>query len=266
MFSKRHNFTQKVLNLQNKQFFYSFRFACISGVHVFEKCFNDSSVAIVGIFIINVIIPLFTLSTVIILGVVGDSPTWDAWRHFLNHRLFIIFPQHALGDGLLELCKNYMVALTFKRYDIDSYKNPVNSDLLQTHFTSLAIVGVFLLVLNILLESGLLGDWKEKIVERLGCLSSNNHKLVEELKVISIQNSLKRNDKNDESALKVDNLCKTYGGNRQYAVSNVTFAVNSGVCFGLLGKNGAGKSTIFKMLSGQLRPSSGHIIYENVSC
>ncbi|XP_061396675.1 glucosylceramide transporter ABCA12 [Musca vetustissima] len=240
-----------------------FGFACIPGVHVFEKCFNDSSVSIVGIFIINVIIPLFTLSTVVLLGVVGDSPAWDDWRHFLNHRLFIIFPQHALADGLLELCKNYMVALTFKRFDIDSYKNPVNSDLLQAHYTSLFIVGVFFLVLNVLLESGLLGDWKEMLMEHLQCLGLEKSKQFDELKVISIQNSLKRNDKNTVSALKVDNLSKKYAGRSHYAVSNVTFAVQHGECFGLLGKNGAGKSTIFKMLSGQLRPTSGSIVYEN---
>ncbi|XP_058985855.1 ATP-binding cassette sub-family A member 13-like [Musca domestica] len=240
-----------------------FGFACIPGVHVFEKCFNDASVSIVGIFIINVIIPLFTLSTVVLLGVVGDSPIWDEWRHFLNHRLFIIFPQHALADGLLELCKNYMVALTFRRFDIDSYKNPVNSDLLQAHFTSLFIVGVFFLVLNVLLESGLLGDWKEMLMDHLEFLGLQKAKQFDELKVISIQNSLKRNDKNAVSALKVDNLSKKYGGRGHYAVSNVTFAVSHGECFGLLGKNGAGKSTIFKMLSGQLRPTSGRIVYEN---
>ncbi|XP_073830918.1 lipid droplet defective [Musca autumnalis] len=240
-----------------------FGFACIPGVHFFEKCFNDSSVSIVGIFIINVIIPLFTLSTVVLLGVVGDSPIWDDWRHFLNHRLFIIFPQHALADGLLELCKNYMVALTFRRFDIDSYKNPVNSDLLQVHYISMFIVGVFFLTLNVLLESGLLGDWKEMLMEHLACFGSPKAKQFDELKVISIQNSLKRNDKNSISALKVDNLSKKYPGRGHYAVSNVTFAVKHGECFGLLGKNGAGKSTIFKMLSGQLRPTSGRIVYEN---
>lgn len=29
-------------------------------------------------------------------------------------------------------------------------------------------------------------------------------------------------------------------------------------CFGLLGANGAGKSTTFKMLSGDVAPTSGH--------
>ncbi|XP_037825912.1 phospholipid-transporting ATPase ABCA1-like [Lucilia sericata] len=240
-----------------------FAFACIPAVHVFEKCFADSSVAIVTIFILNVIIPLFTMSIIVLLGVVGDSATWDEWRFFLNHRLFLIFPQHALGDGLLEICKNYMVALVFKRYDIDSYKNPVTSDLLKPHYISLTILGILFICINVLLESGLWYKCKEKISERVGLFQAKDKKHFEELKIVSIQNSLKRNDKMDSTpALKVENLCKSYGKN-QYAVSNITFSVNAGECFGLLGKNGAGKSTIFKMLSGQVQPNVGHIVYEN---
>ena len=232
---------------------------------MFEKCFSDSSVAIVTIFILNVIIPLFTMSVVVLLGVVGDSSTWDEWRYFLNHRLFLIFPQHALGDGLLEICKNYMVALVFKRYDIDSYKNPVTSDLLKPHYISLTILGIIFCVINILLECGLLHHWKVKLMEHMPMFNNKEKKPLEELKIVSIQNSLKTTDKVDNiSALKVDNLCKSYGHSGQYAVSNITFEVKSGECFGLLGKNGAGKSTIFKMLSGQLHPNAGHIIYENV--
>lgn len=213
----------------------------------------------------NVIIPLFTLAFIVLLGVIGDSSTWDEWRFFLN-RAFLIFPQHALGDGLLEICKNYMVAQVFHRYDIDSYKNPVNSDLLKPHFIALFVLGVFFTILNVLIESGLIYRWKTYLCERIGVFRSQEQRIVEELKIVSIQNSLKRNDKYDApQALKVDNLCKTYTRGL-YAVKNVTFAVKSGECFGLLGKNGAGKSTIFKMLSGQMEPSVGSINYFDVSC
>lgn len=41
------------------------------------------------------------------------------------------------------------------------------------------------------------------------------------------------------------------------AVRDVTFAVQPSECFGLLGVNGAGKSTTFKMLSGELLPTAG---------
>ena len=42
-----------------------------------------------------------------------------------------------------------------------------------------------------------------------------------------------------------------------YAVNNVTFSVAQGEVFGLLGANGAGKSTTFRMLCGLLPPSGG---------
>ncbi|XP_011187899.2 ATP-binding cassette sub-family A member 13 [Zeugodacus cucurbitae] len=239
-----------------------FAFACIPGVHVFEKCFNDSSVAIVTIFCMNIIIPLFTMANIILLGVVGDSEVWDNWRYFLN-RAFLIFPQHALGDGLLEICKNYMVSLVFQRYDIDSYKHPISSDLLRPHMLALFIIGVFFIVLNALLETGQIYQMREALVNRLPFFQKYAQRQAEELKIVSIQNSLKRADKDDTpQVLKVDNLCKSYDRG-QYVVKNVTFAVKAGECFGLLGKNGTGKSTIFKMLSGELQPNVGDINYFN---
>lgn len=56
----------------------------------------------------------------------------------------------------------------------------------------------------------------------------------------------------------MENLCKKYKG-KPHAVNNVSFNVSAGECVGLLGANGAGKSTIFSMLSGQLYPNHGSI-------
>jgi len=41
-------------------------------------------------------------------------------------------------------------------------------------------------------------------------------------------------------------------------VNNLSFAVQPGECFGLLGVNGAGKSSTFKMLTGDSRITCGH--------
>ncbi|XP_017472592.1 PREDICTED: ATP-binding cassette sub-family A member 13 [Rhagoletis zephyria] len=239
-----------------------FAFACIPGVHVFEKCFNDSSVAIVTIFCLNIIIPLFTMANIVLLGVVGDSPVWDDWRYFLN-RAFLIFPQHAFGDGLLEICKNYMVSLVFQRYDIESYKHPIFSDLLLPHMLALFLLGIFFIIINVLLENGQIYKLSESILIRLPFYQKYEDKQAEELKIVSIQNSLKIADKDETpQVLKVDNLYKCYGRG-PYVIRNVTFAVKAGECFGLLGKNGTGKSTIFKMLSGELQPNVGAVNYFN---
>jgi len=53
----------------------------------------------------------------------------------------------------------------------------------------------------------------------------------------------------------VHNLTRLYGENR--AVDNISFSVDAGEFFGFLGPNGAGKTTTIKILTGQLRPTSG---------
>ena len=41
------------------------------------------------------------------------------------------------------------------------------------------------------------------------------------------------------------------------AVEDVSFTITKGECFALLGVNGAGKTTVFKMLTGDINPTSG---------
>ncbi len=58
------------------------------------------------------------------------------------------------------------------------------------------------------------------------------------------------------NAIEIEGLSRTFNDLR--AVDNISFAVEAGEIFGFLGPNGAGKTTTIRMLSGQLRPSSGH--------
>jgi branched-chain amino acid transport system ATP-binding protein len=57
--------------------------------------------------------------------------------------------------------------------------------------------------------------------------------------------------------LEVDRVTKRFSG--VDAVRGVSFSVPEGVIFGLMGANGAGKTTIFSMIAGNLQPSSGNI-------
>lgn len=57
--------------------------------------------------------------------------------------------------------------------------------------------------------------------------------------------------------LDVSQLCRSYGDFK--AVDNVSFQIGNGEIVGLLGHNGAGKTTIMKMLSGYLEPNHGSI-------
>ncbi|MEN8213692.1 MAG: ABC transporter ATP-binding protein [Pseudomonadota bacterium] len=62
--------------------------------------------------------------------------------------------------------------------------------------------------------------------------------------------------------LKVSSLSRSYAG--FHAVDDVSFEVGMGEVVGLLGHNGAGKSTMMKMLSGCLEPSAGCIMIDGM--
>jgi ABC-type sugar transport system ATPase subunit len=62
------------------------------------------------------------------------------------------------------------------------------------------------------------------------------------------------------AAVSVERLTRTFGG--VPAVREVSFTVGTGEIHGLCGHNGAGKSTVVKMLSGQLTPDSGRIVID----
>ena len=63
--------------------------------------------------------------------------------------------------------------------------------------------------------------------------------------------------------IEAQRLTRRYG--EFLAVSDVSFAIEQGEIVGLLGHNGAGKTTIMKMLTGYLEPSSGEVQVDGVS-
>jgi len=63
-------------------------------------------------------------------------------------------------------------------------------------------------------------------------------------------------------AVSLKNITKVYGRERTVAVDNVSFDVNRGELFGLIGPDGAGKTSIFRMLTTLLLPDGGSATVE----
>ena len=61
--------------------------------------------------------------------------------------------------------------------------------------------------------------------------------------------------------LEIKNLTKKFGKN--VAVNDLSFTVQKGKIFGIVGRNGAGKSTTFRMILNIIKPTNGQILYEN---
>lgn len=86
-------------------------------------------------------------------------------------------------------------------------------------------------------------------------------------------------DKKEEIAISVEDVCKVYKlydkpsdrlkealkltrkkkYHEAHALSNVNFNVKQGECVGIIGTNGSGKSTILKIITGVLNPTSGNV-------
>ena len=61
--------------------------------------------------------------------------------------------------------------------------------------------------------------------------------------------------------LSVSNLSIQFG--KRVLFDNVNTSFNNGNCYGIIGANGAGKSTFLKILSGKIDPTSGHVHHES---
>jgi ABC transport system ATP-binding/permease protein len=64
-----------------------------------------------------------------------------------------------------------------------------------------------------------------------------------------------------EVLLTAKNLCVSFG--EQVVLDNASLSIHDGDCIGLVGRNGTGKSTFLKIISGLLEPNSGEVVTRN---
>ncbi len=62
-----------------------------------------------------------------------------------------------------------------------------------------------------------------------------------------------------EGALLIDKLTYAHAGAAEPALRNVEFALSPGECLGLIGPTATGKTTLARLLVGNLRPLAGHV-------
>ena len=69
--------------------------------------------------------------------------------------------------------------------------------------------------------------------------------------------------KQPNSIISFENVSLSYGN--RLILDNINFKINEGEIFGMLGPNGVGKSTIFNLITGLIKPDSGKIKINNTN-
>ena len=67
--------------------------------------------------------------------------------------------------------------------------------------------------------------------------------------------------KNQNTIIEFKDVSLSYGN--RLILDNINFKINEGQIFGMLGPNGVGKSTIFNIIIGLIKPNYGSVIINN---
>ena len=79
------------------------------------------------------------------------------------------------------------------------------------------------------------------------------------IQVKDVSKMYKLYDRNRDRLLDAFGLSKTPRYHEDYALHNLNFSVKKGETVGIIGTNGAGKSTILKIITGELNPTDGQV-------
>ena len=162
-----------------------------------------------------------------------------------------LFPPFALGDGLQSL--SLIQVLSFLELPGGETYKPLDWNITGMNLTFLAWETVVYLLFTIMYEylaemPILQSRWLSGALPPTDAALKDEDVIAEEVRVAS--------GAADECPIVVKDFKKVYPGGK-YAVKGMSLGIPMGECFGLLGINGAGKSTALNMLSGEFRPTAG---------
>ncbi|NP_001414620.1 ATP-binding cassette sub-family A member 12 [Rattus norvegicus] len=244
-----------------------FGYATFSWMYLLAGLFHETGMAFITYVCVNL---FFGINSIVSLSVVyflskekPNDPTLELISETLK-RIFLIFPQFCFGYGLIELSQQQAVLDFLKAYGVDYPSETFEMDKLGAMFVALVSQGTMFFLLRLLIN-----EW---LIKKLRLFfrkftSSPVMETVDEDEDVHTERLRVESGAAEFDLVQLHRLTKTYQliHKKIIAVNNISLGIPAGECFGLLGVNGAGKTTIFKMLTGDIIPSSGNILIRNKS-
>uniref|UniRef100_A0A8C5UIB8 P-type phospholipid transporter n=1 Tax=Malurus cyaneus samueli TaxID=2593467 RepID=A0A8C5UIB8_9PASS len=186
------------------------------------------------------------------IGINGSVATF-VLELFTNNKLkdindilksvFLIFPHFCLGRGLIDMVKNQAMADALERFGENRFVSPLSWDLVGRNLFAMAVEGAVFFLITVLIQY-------RPVYAKLPPVNDEDEDVTRER-----QRIISGGGQSD--ILEIKELTKIYRMKRKPAVDRICVGIPPGECFGLLGVNGAGKSSTFKMLTGDTDVTGG---------
>ncbi|XP_076009720.1 phospholipid-transporting ATPase ABCA1 [Genypterus blacodes] len=196
---------------------------------------------------------VFLTSINLFIGINGSIATFvlelfvDEHLNEVNRilkKVFLIFPHFCLGRGLIDMAKNQAMADAFQRLGTKQTLHPLQWDFVGKNLFAMAVEGFIFFTFTILLQ------YKFFIHCRPWWAQRETLPLGPEDEDVSRERERVKGGKAQADILTMTDLSKVYRAGRKPAVDSLCLGIPRGECFGLLGVNGAGKTSTFRMLTG----------------
>ncbi|XP_030651874.1 phospholipid-transporting ATPase ABCA7 isoform X2 [Nomascus leucogenys] len=212
--------------------------------------FSVPSTAYVVLTCINLFIGINGSMATFVLELFSDQKLQEVSR--ILKQVFLIFPHFCLGRGLIDMVRNQAMADAFERLGDRQFQSPLRWEVVGKNLLAMVIQGPLFLLFTLLLQhrSQLLPQPKVRSLPLLG----------EEDEDVARERERVVRGATQGDVLVLRNLTKVYRGQRMPAVDRLCLGIPPGECFGLLGVNGAGKTSTFRMVTGDTLASGGEAV------
>ncbi|XP_075632749.1 phospholipid-transporting ATPase ABCA7 [Balearica regulorum gibbericeps] len=209
--------------------------------------FSIPSTAYVALTCINLFIGINGSVATFVLELFVDQNLNDINR--VLKKVFLVFPHFCLGRGLIDMVKNQAMADAFERFGDKRFVSPLSWDVAGKNMFAMAVEGVIFFLFTLLLQ--------HRFFLRLGPRALQLPSLGEEDRDVARERARVGSTPPHGHLLLLKDLTKVYRRRKAPAVDRLCVAIPPGECFGLLGVNGAGKTSTFRMLTGDTEVTLG---------
>uniref|UniRef100_A0AAR2L9H2 P-type phospholipid transporter n=1 Tax=Pygocentrus nattereri TaxID=42514 RepID=A0AAR2L9H2_PYGNA len=206
--------------------------------------FKIPSTAYVVLTSVNILIGINGSVSTFVLELFGNNEIGGINDILKN--VLLIFPHFCLGRGLIDMVKNQAMADALERFGENRFRSPLAWDMVGKNLFAMAVEGVVFFIITVFIQY--------RFFFKPTPLSAKLSPVGEEDEDVARERQRIVSGAGQGDILELRELTKR---KQKPAVDRLCVGIPPGECFGLLGVNGAGKTSTFKMLTGDSVVTSG---------